>query len=113
MTDIKKITQSLEGEIIDLRRRLHQNPEFAFEELKTGEIIKSFLKKHGIIYKDKIAKTGILAEIDTKRCGKTILVRAEMDALKISEKNDVEYKSQNEGMMHACGHDFNIAIALF
>lgn len=113
MTDIKKITQSLEGEIIDLRRTLHQNPEFAFEELKTGEIIKSFLKKHGIMYKDKIAKTGILAEINTKRCGKTILVRADMDALKISEKNDVEYKSQNEGMMHACGHDFHIAIALF
>ena len=113
MTDIKKITQSLEGEIIDLRRTLHQNPEFAFEELKTGEIIKSFLKKHGIMYKDKIAKTGILAEINTKRCGKTILVRADMDALKISEKNDIEYKSQNEGMMHACGHDFHIAIALF
>lgn len=113
MTDIKKEINALEGEIITLRRTLHRFPEFAFREFKTGEIIKNFLEKHNIEFKCGIAKTGICADIKGNGGGKTILVRADIDALKITEQNDVEYKSQNDGFMHACGHDFHIAIALF
>ena len=113
MTNIKIITDELEKEIIALRRRLHENPEFAFCEFKTDEIIKNFLEKHNISYKDGIAKTGICAEINGKENGKTILIRADIDALKICEKNNVDYKSKNEGMMHACGHDMHIAAALY
>lgn len=113
MTDIKNEINALEEEIINLRRTLHRHPEFAFCEFKTGEIIKDFLKKHNIDYKDGIAKTGICADIKGAEDGKTILVRADIDALKITEQNDVEYKSENNGFMHACGHDFHIAIALY
>lgn len=103
------------GRTVDLRRELHMYPETEFEEEKTAEIIAKELENIGVSYQSKIAKTGIKAVIhggvvgDEKKC---ILLRADIDALSVEEKNDVLYKSKNKGKMHACGHDAHTAVLL-
>lgn len=104
-------TKELNDEVIKLRRWLHQHPEPGFKEFKTSQFIKDYLTEHGIQYRDSY-KTAVIAEIDTKREGKTVALRADMDALPILEANEVPYKSLNEGYMHACGHDSHTAILL-
>ncbi len=104
-------TMNLKEEVVNLRRWLHQHPEPGFEEYETSKFIKDFLEENNISYRE-CTKTGVLAEIDTKREGKTIALRADIDALPILEANDVPYKSKNEGYMHACGHDSHTAVLL-
>lgn len=84
------------------------NPELCWEEKETSELIERELKKINISYK-KIAKYGIIGEIIGSEKGKCILLRADMDALPVTEENDVNYKSKNKGKMHACGHDGHVA----
>lgn len=95
--------------ITNLRRKFHSFPEIAYNEFKTQEEIINELDKLGIKYK-KVG-TGVLAKLDNGK-QKTIAFRADIDALPIKEINDVPYKSQNEGVMHACGHDGHIALLL-
>lgn len=115
MKEIKKTIQQLSKEylpdIINLRRQLHSYPELAFEEIKTGVIVGAELEKAGIPFERGIAKTGIVAIIKGKNPDKrTIGIRADMDALQISERNtQLEYASKHEGKMHACGHDVHMA----
>lgn len=110
---IKLLSKQLLPEIISIRREIHSNPELAFEEYKTAAMIASILDKHGIEYEKGIAKTGVVALIKGNDPGKKIVaLRADMDALPIKELNDVEYKSKNEGKMHACGHDVHTASLL-
>ncbi len=99
------------NEIIAARRAIHQNPELSFEEYETAKIITDILLKHGIKYQSGISKTGIVAHIGTKT-DKVLLIRADMDALPIEESTPLPYKSQNKGVMHACGHDIHTASAL-
>lgn len=110
---IKKIIQEkkekFESEIISIRRDLHAHPEIGFEELRTASIVAKNLKKLGLEVKTKIAKTGVTALLAGKFPGKTIMLRADMDALKLTELNEVSYKSTYDGKMHACGHDANTA----
>ena len=110
---IKNLASKHSDEVIAIRRHLHQHPELSFEEIKTSEFVCSILDKYKIKYKKGFVKTGIIALIEGKNPEKkTILLRADLDALPIEEKNDIPYKSQNTGVMHACGHDAHTASIL-
>jgi amidohydrolase len=110
---IKDLSLRYLPEIISIRRHLHQHPELSFEEVKTSEFISSKLKEYNIPFKTGIVKTGIVALIEGKNPGKKVVaLRADMDALPIKETNNCSYKSVNEGVMHACGHDVHSASLL-
>jgi amidohydrolase len=113
VSKIKKRSNELFSEINSIRQHLHQHPELSFKEFKTSEFIQNVLKKHNIPFKNGVVETGIVVTIEGKNpTKKTILLRADMDALPIEEKNDVPYASKNKGVMHACGHDVHSACAL-
>lgn len=103
--------EQIKKEIISARREIHQNPELGFEEFKTSDTICRILDAHGINYERNICKTGIVANIGTKK-DKVLLIRADMDALPIEEKTELPFSSLKKGVMHACGHDVHIAAAL-
>lgn len=110
---IKSLAASYSNEFIAVRRHLHANPEPGFQEFKTAEYISVKLKEYGIPFQSGVAKTGIVGMIrGNNPLQKTIALRADMDALPITEANEVEYKSTNAGVMHACGHDVHIACLL-
>ena len=111
---IKSLSGSLHKEVCDIRHHLHQYPELSFQEEKTAAFVAQKLKESGIDFKEKVAGTGIVATIEGKQsgAGKTICLRADLDALPITELNDVPYKSKNEGVMHACGHDVHTSSML-
>lgn len=92
-----------------IRRELHKYPELGFQEFKTAQLIKKELDILGILYQDEVAKTGVVALIKGAKPGKTVLLRADMDALPINEETECEYKSLTPGVMHACGHDGHVA----
>lgn len=115
--DLKNIilqeAESLLDEIIEIRRHLHRHPELSFKEEKTSAFIRRMLEQWGIDYEYPFVKTGILACINGKDPeGKVVALRTDMDALPINEENDVPYKSQNPGVMHACGHDVHMSSIL-
>ncbi len=110
---IKLLSKQLLQEIVSVRRDIHSNPELSFEEHKTAATITSVLDKYGIEYEEGIAKTGVVALIRGNNPEeKTVALRADMDALPIKELNEVGYKSKNDGIMHACGHDVHTASLL-
>jgi amidohydrolase len=109
---IKSLSQSYSAEVVSLRRHLHENPELSYKEFNTAKFVASTLKSFGIESKE-VATTGLVAEIKGKNPDKkTIALRADMDALPITEANDVPYKSKVEGVMHACGHDVHTSSLL-
>ncbi|NEP12147.1 MAG: amidohydrolase [Symploca sp. SIO2C1] len=112
LSQIRFNIRSMQPQLVDWRRRLHQRPELGFQEQLTSEFIAQKLQEWGIEHKTKIAKTGIVATISSNLPGPVLAIRADMDALPIQEENDVPYRSLNEGKMHACGHDGHTAIAL-
>ncbi len=112
MEDIKRIAEELFDEIVALRRTLHRHPELGFCEYKTADLICSYLEKLGIPYERGIAKTGVVGLIETDKNAKTLLLRADMDALPMQEESDCPFKSETVGCMHACGHDAHVAIVL-
>ena len=112
MDTVRKEVESLKDEVIKLRRDFHMHPELAFKEKRTAKIIENYLKKCGLEVKIGIAKTGVVGLLRGKEKGKTILLRADMDALPIEEMSKIPYKSVNEGVMHACGHDAHTAMLL-
>ncbi|MEM7182016.1 MAG: amidohydrolase [Spirochaetota bacterium] len=104
-------TQRVE-EMIQYRRHIHTKPELQYQEVETAEYVKQHLESLGMEYEDGIAQTGIASLLDSGKPGKTILVRADMDALPIHEENEVAYCSKIPGVMHACGHDGHTAILM-
>ena len=105
---VRNIAKKHVLEAISIRKHLHANPELSFQEYETSKYIQSVLKKHDIPFTTGHVETGIIATIKGKNPDtKEILLRADLDALPITEDNNVEYKSKNEGVMHACGHDFH------
>ncbi len=96
---------------IQFRRDLHKIPELGFEEYETQRYLMRKLCDFGL-RPEPIAGTGVKAVLDTRRPGPTLAFRADMDGLAVEEQNDVEYKSQHPGKMHACGHDFHMAAML-
>lgn len=103
--------KNYEQEVIDLRRHFHSHPELGFKEFKTSAFIKKYLEDLGL-KPFSMAGTGVVAILEGKYPGKTLLLRADMDALPIQEENDVPYVSQNPGVSHACGHDGHMAMLL-
>lgn len=112
MTDI--IKQSIldnEEKMIEDRRHMHMHPELSMQEVKTTEFIKKELESLGFEV-TKIDPTGLMVEINPEKTNKTVLLRADIDALPIKETNDFDFKSQVEGVSHACGHDIHAAMLL-
>ena len=102
---IAELASQIHQDVIDNRRHLHENPELSFQEYQTSAFVAKALDKLGIPYQ-KMADTGIVALLSgTKPSDAVVALRADMDALLITEINDVSYRSQNPGVMHACGHD--------
>lgn len=113
VSKIQKRSEELFSEINSIRQHIHQHPELSFEEHNTSTFIQNVLKKYNIPFKNGIVKTGIVGLIEGKNPSKkTILLRADMDALPIEEKNNVAYASKTKGVMHACGHDVHTACTL-
>ena len=94
------------------RRYLHAHPELAFQEHETARFIAERLRSHGLEVRAGVARTGVVGLLRGGRPGRTVLLRADIDALPIQEENDVAYRSQRAGVMHACGHDGHTAILL-
>lgn len=109
--NINELSKRYKQYTVDLRREFHMYPELSMHEERTAQRIKEELDKMGIPHVS-MAGTGVLATIQGNGSGKTIALRADTDALEITEKNDVPYKSRNEGIMHACGHDSHTAMLL-
>ena len=116
----QKISSQLENKVIQWRHEIHQNPELSNREFKTAEKIAAHLRSLGIDVQTGIAHTGVVGLLKGKRPGKTLALRADMDALPVSEQNDLPYRSkvkatfsgQETGVMHACGHDTHVAILM-
>ena len=109
---IAAITQRLTPELVELRNRLHQHPELAFEEHETAKAVTGFLTKLGIPFRTGVGKTGVVALLEGSAPGRTIGIRADMDALPILEDTGLAFASKIPGRMHACGHDVHTVIAL-
>jgi amidohydrolase len=112
LSQLRLEIRNLQPHLVEWRRRLHQKPELSFEENLTAELVSQKLQEWGIKHQTGIAKTGIVATIDSGKPGPVLAIRADLDALPIQEENEVCYRSQHNGIMHACGHDGHIAIAL-
>ena len=95
-----------------IRRELHEYPEIGFDLTKTLALIRRELEAHGIEYTEKYGKSSIVATVNPECKGKTVGIRADIDALPVTEESDPPYKSKIDGAMHACGHDAHTAIAL-
>ena len=105
------IEQNMESYLIETYKYLHQHPELSTHEIQTQKFLKKELDRLQIPYKE-MAKTGLCAEIQGYEPGKTILLRADIDALPLTEETALEYASKSEGAMHACGHDAHMTVGL-
>ena len=109
---IKELSASYAQEFITIRNHLHAHPELSYKEFETSAFIQEKLSEFNIEYK-VLAATGVVAMIQGNNPGKKIIaLRADMDALPITEENNIDYKSKNEGIMHACGHDVHTTCLL-
>ncbi len=99
-------------ELVAVRRDLHAHPETAFEEVRTSALVTDRLRSLGLAPRTGVGRTGVVAMVDGARPGRTMMLRADMDALPIHEANDVPYRSTVDGKMHACGHDCHTSILL-
>ncbi|MBL7725441.1 MAG: amidohydrolase [Chitinophagaceae bacterium] len=109
---IKALAKKYAPEFIEIRHHLHAHPELSYQEYETSKFVQNKLKEFGIPFEVK-ATTGVVGLIKGKNPAKRIIaLRADMDALPIKEENDVPYKSKNEGVMHACGHDVHTTCLL-
>jgi len=109
--DLKKETEDLTNQLMAWRRDFHRHPETAFEEHRTSSVLRKFLEGHDIPVQE-MAKTGLRGVLRGKPGGKTVALRADIDALPLKEDGDKEYKSENPGAAHACGHDGHMAILM-
>jgi len=101
------------SEVVSIRRYIHTHPELSFREFETSRFIKDKLREYGIDFRP-VTETGIVATITGKKgvSGRSVALRAELDALPVGEKTDLPFKSVNPGVMHACGHDVHAACLL-
>ncbi len=106
-----KPAYQLQEDLVEWRRDFHMHPELGFNEIRTSGRVAEELEKLGYRVRRNVGRTGVVADLGDET-GPCIAIRADMDALPIQEANDVAYKSQNEGVMHACGHDSHTAMVL-
>jgi amidohydrolase len=106
--EIKQMAENLKEELIKIRRDIHAHPECGLKEFRTARLVAEKLRALGIEVHTEVGVTGVVGVLKGNRPGKTILLRADMDCLVMDELNDLEYRSVNPGLMHACGHDAHI-----
>ncbi|MBC1827050.1 amidohydrolase [Listeria seeligeri] len=112
-TQLMKMLENRKDEIIQIRRHLHENPELSFHEAETAKYIQSFYKGKDVEISTEVGNGhAIVVTIKGGKPGKTIALRADFDALPVTEETELPFKSQNEGVMHACGHDGHTAYLL-
>jgi metal-dependent amidase/aminoacylase/carboxypeptidase family protein len=101
--------ERLEPELIALRRDLHRHPELGFAEVRTASVVAERLRSFGLTVRTEVGGTGVLADLVGEEPGPTLLIRADMDALPVTEATGLEFASVKPGVMHACGHDGHVA----
>lgn len=111
-SSVLEVPSAVVRDVVELRRDFHAHPELGFEEVRTAGIVAERLKALGYEVRTGVGQTGVVGVLRTKKPGKTILLRADMDCLPILEMSGVEYASTSPGKMHACGHDGHTAILL-
>jgi amidohydrolase len=109
---LRQKTNEMKDWLVEIRRTIHMHPELGFEEVETSRFVSECLERFGLQVKKGMAKTGVVGLLNGKRPGKTVAIRADMDALPMDEANKVPYASKIKGKMHACGHDAHVAILL-
>jgi amidohydrolase len=109
---LKERIADMKDWLVEIRRTIHMHPELGFEEIETSKLISEWLEKFGLKAKRGLAKTGVVGLLEGKEPGRTVAIRADMDALPLEEANPVPYASKIKGKMHACGHDAHVAILL-
>lgn len=110
---VRQLAQEFHNDIVAIRRHLHEHPELSYQEKQTGRFIADQLEAMGISYEHGVADNGVVGLIHGRNgSDKVVALRADIDALPILEANDVPYKSKNEGVMHACGHDVHTSSLL-
>jgi amidohydrolase len=102
--------QEISSQIIAWRRDIHMHPELGFQEIRTAAKVAEIMEQLGYRVRTGVGKTGVVADLGTGT--PIVAIRADMDALPIQEANDVPYRSQIDGIMHACGHDAHVAVAM-
>ncbi len=112
MTTLSELPYGLIDEVVAVRRDLHRHPELGFEELRTAGIVARTLRAHGYGVHEGIGTTGVVGVMRGTRPGKTVMLRADMDALPLAEEAEHSYASREAGKMHACGHDGHVAMLL-
>ncbi len=112
MTTIYEAAEGLFEYTCALRRDFHRCPEIGFKEQRTAGVVAAELEKFGLKVRQGVGGTGVVGLLEGEKSGAVVLLRADMDALPVQEENQAEYASQNSGLMHACGHDGHMAVAL-
>lgn len=112
LSRLRPAIRDLQPQLVDWRRQIHRYPELGFREQQTADLITQLLDRWGVPYQAGVAETGVVAVIEGSRPGPVLGIRADMDALPIQELNQVPYRSLHDGVMHACGHDGHVAVAL-
>lgn len=108
---IRKDVEAISKNLVEIRHDLHQHPELGFEETRTQDIVRTWLEEHGYSPTDS-AGTGLVADLNPRKDGPTIALRADMDALPMEEGGDLPYRSNDPGRAHACGHDGHTTILM-
>ena len=112
MGNIHQLVRELKDRVINIRRDLHRIPETAYTEKKTSAYVTDYLNNLGLEVQTGIAQYGVIGLMKTDRPGPTLMIRADMDALPLKEDTGLPFASEHEGVMHACGHDAHMAMAL-
>ena len=118
--DLEAQIKAVDSKVITWRRDFHQNPELSNREVRTSKLVAEHLRKLGLEVETGIAKTGVVALLKTGKPGRTIALRADMDGLPVVERTNVPFKStakanyrgEEVGVMHACGHDSHTAVLM-
>ncbi len=112
MKNISSIAETMRDYTINLRREFHKHPEVSFHEYQTSQMILDEMSRFNVKLHQGVGKTGVVAVMDSGKPGPTVMLRFDMDGLPINEDTELEFKSTNPGVMHACGHDGHIAIGI-
>ena len=118
--DLLQDIEAIESDVIEWRHHFHQNPELSNREFKTAEKIAKHLESLGMDVQTGVGKTGVVGVLKGNKSGRVIALRADIDGLPVTERNDLSFKSEvvtsfldkETGVMHACGHDTHIAILM-
>ncbi|WP_437954358.1 amidohydrolase [Sorangium sp. So ce119] len=110
--DLSKDVSLLDRDLVAVRRDLHRHPELGYEELRTSQLVAERLRALGLSVRTGVAGTGVIADLEGERPGRTVLLRADMDALPVVEQSGHDFPSETRGVMHACGHDAHVSALL-